>query len=93
MSRNKVVVLKWKDKRDPLMISTKHDDSKSVKQQGGTVEKPNVVIDYNAGKAFIYRSDQLASYTTLLRRSLKWYCKIALDLLISVSITNALSLF
>lgn len=94
MSDTNVLVLKWKDKRELLMISTKHDDStKLVHARGGPILKPNVVIDYNNGKSFIDRSDQMASYANPLRRSLKWYRKIAFDLLISTSTTNALSLF
>lgn len=50
-SYSNVLVLKWKDKRDLFMISTKHI-SEMVKQQlirGKIIKKPNVVIDHNIG--------------------------------------------
>lgn len=93
-SLSKVMVLKWKDKRDLLLISTKHDDSTTtVNTRGGTVQKPKVVIDYNNGKSYIDRSDQMGSYANPLRRSLKWYRKVAFDILLSTCVVNALSLF
>lgn len=39
------------------------------------------------------RSDQMVSYSSPLKKSLKWYRKIAFDILLSTSIFNALSLF
>lgn len=45
------------------------------------------------GKSYIDRSDQMASYSSPLKRSLKWYRKIAFDILLSTSVVNALSLF
>lgn len=35
--------------------------------------KPKVVLDYNRDKSFIDVSDQMASYGSPLRKSLKWY--------------------
>ena len=37
------MILKFKDKRDILMISTKHDDELSV------TNKPKIIDDYNQG--------------------------------------------
>jgi hypothetical protein len=43
-----VVVLKWKDKRDVLMLSTMHgEDTKAVETRKGVVEKPHMIVDYN----------------------------------------------
>jgi hypothetical protein len=43
-----VVVLKWKDKRDVLMLSTMHgEDTKAVETRKGVVEKPHLIVDYN----------------------------------------------
>lgn len=89
-----VLVLKWKDKRDLLMISTKHDNSCVDVQKRGLIQrKPKVVMDYNDGKSFIDRNDQMGSYASPLRKSLKWYRKIAFDVLLTISVVNSLSLF
>lgn len=43
------VVTKWKDKRDVLMLSTKHDNSTiTVRRRGTEIEKPQSVMNYNA---------------------------------------------
>lgn len=90
-----VIVLKWKDRREILMISTKHTNKIiSVDRIGKTVkQKPEVVVDYNAGKGFIDLTDQLQSYHSSLRKSLKWYRKLIIDLICNTSILNSLSLF
>jgi len=76
-SDSNVLVLKWKDKRDLCMISTKHN-SEMVEQhmKGKIIKKPKVVIDYNTGKASIDLSDQMSSYSNPLRRSLNWLKKL-----------------
>ncbi|XP_025425482.1 piggyBac transposable element-derived protein 4-like [Sipha flava] len=90
-----VTVLKWKDKREVLMISTKHTNKIiSVDRSRKTVkQKPEVVVDYNTGKGYINLTDQLQSYHSALRKSLKWYRKIIIDLICNISVLNALSLF
>jgi len=39
--------------------------------------KLDVILFYNAGKAGIDLSDQLASYCTPMRKSIRWYHKVA----------------
>jgi len=93
-SDTNVLILKWKDKRDLYMISTKHN-SEMVEERvrGKIVKKPKVVIDYNIGKTSIDLSDQMSSYSNPLRRSLKWYRKVALDGLLNIAVVNSLVLF
>lgn len=94
MSNTNVMILKWKDKRDVLMISTKHDDSLvTVTRRRGEIRKPAVVVDYNKGKSFIDISDQMASYSTSLRRTVKWYRKLMIEFITSTSLVNALALY
>ena len=50
--------MKWRDKRDIFVISTKHDNSRSPN------EKLKIVNDYNSGKMF----DQMASYTPFFEK-------------------------
>jgi len=52
-----------------------------------------VVVDYNTGKSSIDLADQMASYSNPLRRSLKWYRKVAMDLILNISVVNASILF
>lgn len=90
-----ITILKWKDKRDVLMISTEHSDSQAtiLNKRGKEVKKPQVIIDYNKGKGLVDVTDLRNSYHNPLRRSLKWYKKIILELLLNTSVLNALSLY
>ena len=71
-SSNGIKLIKWKDKRDVLMISTKLSHSVAFVETGKTnksnerIMKPQVIVDYNKGKQGADLSDQLsASYTCL----------------------------
>lgn len=93
-SSTNVLVLKWKDKCDLYMLSTKlNSEMISVDHHGKYIEKPKVVVDYNLGKSPIDLSDQLSSYSNPLRRSIKWYKKVVLDTLLSIEVVNARVLF
>jgi len=64
-SNNNVVILKWRDKRDILLITTKHSDQIiEIQKRNKIIKKPLVVEDYNTGKSYIDRSDQMSSYST-----------------------------
>ena len=89
-----IMVLKWKNKHDIFMISTKHSAEMVQVRKGNYVsEKPVVVVDYNKGKGIVDLSDQMSAYSTPHRRTLKWYLKLALDLLLNSAITNAMILY
>lgn len=90
-----ITVLKWKDKRDVLMLSTKHSDSmiETRNKFGQTISKPEIVIDYNKGKSLVDICDQKSSYHSPLRKSLKWYRKVAIDILLNTSVLNAMCLY
>ena len=54
-------ILKWKDKRDVLLLSTKHSDETVVMQKrGNIVIKPKIIVDYNEEKFHVDVSDQMA---------------------------------
>ena len=55
--------------------------------------KPLVVLAYNKGKAGIDLSDQMASYATTLRKGIKWYRKLAIELLLGTAVVNAWVLY
>ncbi|GLV37549.1 hypothetical protein CBL_20361 [Carabus blaptoides fortunei] len=75
--KNVIVVLKWKDKRDVLILSTKHtDEMVEIPSRDGTRLKPKAVMDYNTARSYIHLSDQMSSYSTSIRRSIKWFKKL-----------------
>ncbi len=82
-NKDGVKLIKWKDKKDVLMISTRPSHSATVVNTGNInsenerIMKPQVVLDYNKGRQGTDLSDQLSSYYTCLRRSIKWYRKVA----------------
>jgi hypothetical protein len=89
-----IVVLKWKDRRDVLMLSTKHvDNMQTIQKRGREVTKPAAVFEYNKGKSFIDLSDQMGAYSGCLRRGVKWYRKVAFDLMLNTAVVNALSVY
>ncbi|KAE9523006.1 hypothetical protein AGLY_016637 [Aphis glycines] len=57
------------------------------------IQKPNIIIDYNKGKSLVDVCDLRNSYHNPLRRTLKWYKKIAFELILNTSVLNALSLY
>jgi len=59
---------------------------------GQNILKPQIVIDYNKGKSLVDVCDLRSSYHNPLRRSLKWYKKVAIEVLLNTSVLNALSL-
>lgn len=89
-----ITIMKWKDKRDVLVLSTKHsDEMENVTIKTGVCCKPKIIIDYNKGKTAIDLSDQMGAYSSPLRRSLKWYRKLVFDLLLNTAVVNALHMF
>ena len=94
-NKDGVKMIKWKDKKDVLMVSTRPSHSATVVDTGNTnsknerIMKPQVVLDYNEGKLGSDLSDQLSSYYTCLRRSIKWYRKVTFELLFGTALVNS----
>lgn len=92
-----VVVMKWRHKRDVMLLSTKHDASLAstgrLNRQKETVHKPKAIIDYNKSKQGIDLSDQMSSYHCFLRRSVRWHHKVGMELLLGMSVVNALTIY
>lgn len=89
-SNTGVLVQKWRDKRDLLMLSTRYSDEMiKVQKRNVEIEKPKTVIEYNKYKAYIDISDQLKSYNTSLRRGVKWYRKLSIELMLGTALVNA----
>lgn len=93
-SNTKVIVGKWKDKRDVLFLTTKEVPKMiEIQTKRGPVAKPSTIVDYNSAKSFIDVSDQKAAYSSPVRRSIKWYRKIAVELLTNTAMVNALVVY
>jgi hypothetical protein len=89
-----VTVCKWRDKRDVLTISNKHfcEMVKVSNRNGRVSTKPNIIRDYNRYKCGIDRSDQMLSYYTSLRKTIRWPKKVALHIM-EIFIHNAHMIF
>ena len=82
-----ILVLKWKDKRDVLMLSTLHDNATD------NTGKPLVVCDYNSGKSFVDISDQMTSYCPYIRKTSKWYLRIFFHVTCQMAVVNAWNIY
>ncbi|XP_072380638.1 uncharacterized protein [Diabrotica undecimpunctata] len=94
-NENGVRVLKWVNKRQVLMISTvPHQTDKQIpsgrkNRQGEEVLKPPAIIEYNQAKKGVDISDQMSSYYTCLRKTLKWYKKVIFEIILGTCVFNA----
>lgn len=88
-----IVIAKWKDKREVYILSTYHTlditNTGKKNRKREDIVKPQSIIDYNSGKAGIDLSDQLSSYSTCVRKSLRWYHKVATELLMGTTVVNS----
>ena len=88
-----VIISKFKDKRDVYLLSTRHllsmsNTAKKTRNHEDII-KPDVILFYNADKAGIDLSDQLASYCTPMRKSIRWYYKVATEIILNIFVVNA----
>lgn len=94
-----VKVFKWRDKRNILTISTlpEHNDqlvpSGKKNRNKEEVFKPESVMAYNKSKKGVDVSDQYTTYYSPLRKSKKWYRKLAFELITGLSVVNAWVLY
>nr|CAI5837855.1 unnamed protein product [Callosobruchus analis] len=69
-----VVIGKWKDKRDVLFLTTRAvPEVVEVPTKRGSVLKPPTIVEYNTSKCCTDVSGQKASYSSSVRRGIKWY--------------------
>ena len=94
-NRQGVKVYNWLDKRNVLTISTVPEHSDSLvasgkkNKQNEDILKPESVLAYNKAKKGIDVADQLTYYYSPLRKTRKWYKKLALEVLTGITVTNA----
>lgn len=80
-SSNHITSMKWKDKRDVCMLSTKHtldfaETGKVHRKTKTKILKPTAVIDYNKKMRGVDVGDQIMSKFHVMRRYSKAYKKI-----------------
>ncbi|XP_046679185.1 piggyBac transposable element-derived protein 4-like [Homalodisca vitripennis] len=94
-----VKVISWVDKRRVNLISTRPEDgdnllpSKKTNRNNEPIMKPSCVLAYNDAKKGVDVSDQMSSYYSPLRKTSKWYKKVALELLLGTCVVNAFVVF
>lgn len=88
--KGKIYISMWKDKREVLCITTKYHPKLIQVQNrfGKTVTKPEEVARYNDYMSGIDRCDQMVSYYSSPRKSIRWYKKVMFHLL-DVAIWNS----
>lgn len=81
-SEDGVCVLKWKDRRDVLMISSEFgaDMVNVTNRRGITVSKPEAVVKYNESMGGIDHFNQMMAYYPIEWKTLKWYKKLGIHL-------------
>lgn len=93
-----IKVIKWTDKRQVLMMTsyTEHKGKMTELNKRNRfrniVKKPDCVISYNNAKKGVDLSDQLASYYSSLRKTIKWYRKVVMELIFGTTVVNAWTL-
>ena len=92
----RIVVLKWYDKRDVLMLTTFHPgklvNSQNKNRKGESIQKPDCIFSYNNSMCGVNRTDQLTSYYSPLRKTLRWFKKVVLHF-IDMALTNAYPMY
>ncbi|KAG8237663.1 hypothetical protein J437_LFUL017321 [Ladona fulva] len=88
-----VCVLKWRDKREVLMISSEFSGRmvNLTTRRGVEVQKPECIVRYNESMGGIDHSDQMMSYYPM-RKTLKWSKKMGIHIL-HICLVNSFHLF
>ncbi|KAJ4429276.1 hypothetical protein ANN_26279 [Periplaneta americana] len=88
--RDHLLAIKWRDVRDVYLLSTAHDDHIVQTTSKGEHQKikPIAVVDYNKFKIGVDKYDQMLSYYSFQRKSLKWRKKLFFHLF-DLALVNA----
>ncbi|KAI4472415.1 hypothetical protein M0802_016848 [Mischocyttarus mexicanus] len=65
----------------------------NVKCRSGRQIKQQIIVDYNTQKSAVDLSDQMNAYSNPLRKSQKWYRKVAFELLLNTTVVNSYFLY
>ena len=86
----KMMAMQWQDKRTITMLSTAEScNIIEVRTHRGQIkDKPSVVQVYNNNMMGVDKMDQLSTYYSFLRKSIKWWKKV-LFWLLEASVVNS----
>ena len=85
------MAIKWKDIRDVFFLTTAHEDvlvEAPLSRGAHGKIKPAAVLAYNKYKTGANRSDQMLSYYSFERKTIKWWKKLFFHLF-DVAVVNA----
>ncbi|XP_046980762.1 piggyBac transposable element-derived protein 4-like [Schistocerca americana] len=90
--KGNMLALCWKDKRNVHMISTRHTAEMVTftDQKGREKSKPACVVDYNKNKFGVDLSDQRLSYGAFEHRTVKWWRKLELHVILMVIVNSCI---
>lgn len=96
-SSDKLLALKWKDRRDVYMLTTMHENEiitlpKVDRITKENKKKPLCVVAYNEKMGAVDRSDMLVSSIDSMRKNIKWYKKLFFHTL-DLCVLNSHALF
>lgn len=79
-SEEGIRILKWKDQREVLVISSEHDGSMvdTISRRGKTKSKPKIIAEYSKSMGGIDRQDQMLAYYPIERKTLQWNKKVGI---------------
>ena len=92
--QNQTYVSKWKDKRDVLCLTTAYHPSmiNTANRRQQEKRKPIEIVNYNQNMSGVDRADQMMSYYSCPRKTIRWYKKIIFHLL-DVAVWNSYYIF
>ena len=83
---NILLVVKWFDKRDVIILSTIHEarmmsTEKIHWKTNEKIQRPVSIVDYNKNMGSVDRSGMQIDYPECVRKTVKWYKKLFFHLL------------
>ena len=81
------MILKFKDKHDIIMLSTKHDSGLNQSSKSFVIE------DYNKGKIFVDVSDKMCSYSPFIPKTTKRYIRLLFHITTQTMIVDSCVLY
>ncbi|XP_068103444.1 piggyBac transposable element-derived protein 4-like [Hyperolius riggenbachi] len=90
---NELLALKYRDKRDVLMLSTIHTEATvTTVSQGETQKKPVAIAEYSKYMGGVDLSDQVLAPYAVHRKTKAWYKKVGIHLL-QMTLYNAFVIY
>ncbi|KAL0859819.1 hypothetical protein ABMA27_014003 [Loxostege sticticalis] len=83
-NQKKIVVTKWLDKREVLLLSSEHDSNYKMttsRRIRSVKYKPAAQVEYNKYMRAIDKHDQLLSYYSCEHKTLRWYKKVIIHVI------------